>query len=85
MRMMDDTMLELGYKFAGTCNCNGLHTEKYKRGEYEIHIRPKSYKFGIKRFNALEGGWQPLSDLETKIKAINETIEKDMVLVTKKA
>lgn len=68
-------LLEMGYRFAGTCRCSGYFTEKYKNKKVEVRIRKTKYTFKVLEQNATLHSWQPLTNLE---KVINELAEKNI-------
>lgn len=37
---MKELLLQHGFKFDGTCKCNGVHNEKYRMGIHQFKIQP---------------------------------------------
>jgi hypothetical protein len=64
-----------GYIFAGTCNCGGYFTEKYRNGKYLIKWRKKRYLFKVIEDNCTLRNWQPIKNLE---QTLNELAKKDI-------
>lgn len=74
---MIEVLKKYGFKYVGSCNCNGIYTQKYKRGDYMIRWRSKRYKFVVQYLGKMTGGWQPVTELENKLKEINELLESN--------
>lgn len=71
------TLLE-SYKYrpAGSCQCDGLFTLKYRReGGYEVRWRKKSYSFKIKRNNETIKNWNQLALLKIHLEEIHGSLE----------
>lgn len=67
-------MQQYGFKSAGTCNCGGVYTEKYRCDTYLVRIRPRRYKFAIYEDGSRTMDWTDLSQLENKL---NEIFPRD--------
>lgn len=57
-----EKLLSLGFTYIGTCNCNGSHNKKYKRGEWLVYVTKSSYK--IKRNGSTIKGYSDIEGLE---------------------
>lgn len=73
---MIDLLKQYGFKYTGSCNCIGIFTEKYKKGEYMIKWRRKRYTFAIFLNNAKITGWLHVKDLEAKLKELKSEIDQ---------
>ena len=67
--MTDEILNEHGFKFSGTCHCDGFKTLKYRNGDYEIKWRINKYQFKLKKHGLTIQGW-------TSIKLLNEILEE---------
>lgn len=69
-------MLEIlnkyGYKPAGSCNCNGVFTLKYKNGDYLLKWRKSRYKFMVFEKGLSITSWLEVKELETKLNEIHQ-------------
>lgn len=61
---MKEILNQLGYKFTGTCNCDGYYTEKYKNGDYKVKWRVKKGTFKVLKFGMNVTGWQSCETLK---------------------
>jgi hypothetical protein len=77
---MTDLLTKYGFKSAGSCNCGGVFTQKYRCDTYLIRIRPRRYKFAIFDHGTRLLDWTDLKDLENKL---NELFPRDMEAVQK--
>jgi hypothetical protein len=71
-----DIFARHGYTYTGSCNCGGIYTEKWRKGEFIIRWRKKRYTFKV--MQAHEGTiltWQPIKLLEN---TLNELAKKNM-------
>lgn len=73
---MTDLLHQYGFKYTGSCNCNGIFTEKYKKGEYLIKWRRKRYTFCVVQNNSKITGWLPLKDMESKLKELTSELDQ---------
>ena len=73
---MTDLLHQYGFKYVGSCNSNGIFSEKYKKGEYMIKWRRKRYTFAIFLNNAKITGWSPIKDLEDKLKVLTSELDQ---------
>lgn len=55
-------LIELGFTYAGTCNCHGGLNKKYKRGEFLIYIKQSQFK--VKKFGTTIKGYSDIQGLE---------------------
>ena len=63
-----DILTSAGYKFKGTCQCDGFLTYKYIDDEgNEIRWRKNAHKFRISPAGKQRSGWLPLTVLYDKI------------------
>lgn len=67
---MREIMSKYGFNPAGTCNCGGIYTEKFRRGADLVRIRPRRYKFTIYHNGGVVLNWTDLKDLENKMNEI---------------
>ena len=74
MNSIKELMILYGYRFTGTCHCDGYTTEKYRNGDYELRWRKAKYQFRIKRNNRELMQWQPLTKLEQELKNIHAEV-----------
>lgn len=58
-----------GFEYTGSCNCGGVHTKKYKNGEYELRVRKHSFK--VKKNGITVSKWIPLIKLIETISELN--------------
>lgn len=75
-------MERYGFKPAGTCNCGGIYTEKYRCDTYLIRIRPRRYKFAIYDGGMQTVNWTALDQIEIKL---NEIFPRDKTATEAKA
>lgn len=70
---------ENGYRFTGTCNCDGMVTQKFDQTvgnkHYQIRWRKNRYLFRVLVDRLPLNGWSALTTLETFIKQLHETKE----------
>lgn len=59
---------EFGFVYAGSCNCDGSHTEKWKKGEYQLRI--KQTRFKIKQNGVTIKSWTPIDQLQTELQNV---------------
>lgn len=59
---MTEILKQYGFVFIGTCSCDGVYTEKYKLGDYQVRWRKKQGKFKVRRFDSSITQW--ISDKE---------------------
>lgn len=71
---MTDLLARYGFKAAGTCNCGGIYTQKFKCDTYLIRVRPRRYKFAIFDHGQRVMDWTDLKELENKL---NEVFPRD--------
>lgn len=57
-----ERLMELGFVFAGTCNCGGGFNKKYKRSEWLVYVT--SSKFKVKKNGSTVKGYADLAGLE---------------------
>lgn len=69
-----NVLLQLGYKFTGTCNCSGHYTLKFKMKPYSINIRTGQGKFRIQKYGVSVNNWMPLDQLPVQLKAIHTNV-----------
>ncbi len=62
-----------GFEYTGSCNCGGVHTEKYKSGEYELRLRKQSFK--VKKGGISITGYRPIIKLIETISELNVLAE----------
>lgn len=79
---MTDLLTRYGFKSAGSCQCGGAYTQKYKRDIYIIRIRPRRNKFAVFVMGGRLLDWTDLKELETKL---NEYFPRDTVAAEKEA
>lgn len=60
--MYEQKLIDLGFTFAGTCNCSGTQNRKYKRAEYLIYLTNNQFK--VKKFGTTVKGYTDLQKLE---------------------
>jgi len=71
---MTEILSKYGFKYSGSCNCNGVFTQKYKKGDYLVRVRKNRYKFMIQKGGKSTTIWLPTAELENKL---NEILESD--------
>lgn len=79
---MREKLKEYGFKPAGSCNCGGIYTEKYKCDSYLIRVRPRRYRFAIFESGGVIVNWTDLKELENKL---NEIFPRDTAVVPEEA
>lgn len=57
-----------GYTYTGKCHCDGVETEKYSSGPYEIRVRVRAQIFKVKQNGRSITQWIPISKLEDSLK-----------------
>lgn len=67
---MIDLLTARNFKAAGTCNCGGVYTQKYRCDAYLIRVRPRRYKFAIFDHGQRIVDWTDLKELENKLNEI---------------
>lgn len=60
-------LLKLGFTPSGSCNCNGQHNRKFKRGEWLVYIT--SSKFKVKKNGSTIKGYANIEGLEKYLQA----------------
>lgn len=65
---------EYGYRFLGTCTCDGWYTEKYMLNEYQVRIRIHQRKFKVRRYGGTIRNWKPTTELKKTIDELNTKI-----------
>lgn len=68
---MKDLLQRYGYKYDGTCNCDGHHTEKYSKDDYQLRIRTKRNQFKLKRGNHTLTAWAMIATLENTLNNVH--------------
>lgn len=58
-------LLQLGFTYAGTCNCSGAVNRKYKRGEFLVYITKSQFK--VKKSGSTIKGYSNIEGLEAYI------------------
>jgi hypothetical protein len=74
---MTETLRIHGFAAAGHCQCDGVHTMKYRRGKYLIKVRSRRYKFCVYEGGTTVRQWTDLSQLQTVLNElfpITETV-----------
>lgn len=61
--MQSSTINMFGFKYKGSCNCDGSLTEKWELGEYQLRI--KATRFKIKQNGSTIKSWTPIDQLQT--------------------
>lgn len=79
---MTETLTRYGFKSAGSCQCGGIYTQKYRCDTYLIRVRPRRYKFALYDHGTRLLDWTDLKELETKL---NEYFPRDTVAAEKEA
>lgn len=68
-----------GFRFTGTCQCDGLLTQKFERTEqgviYQIRWRKNRYLFRVTKNREPINEWSPVAAVETFIKNLHEIKE----------
>lgn len=82
---MLETLAKYGFKSAGSCNCNGIYTLKYKNGPYMVRIRKNRYTFAIQENGSYITSFTKLTELEKKLKELDESIQGNKKIVQTKA
>lgn len=59
---MRQLLESLGYKFTGTCNCDGYLTHKYKNGDYKIKWRIQRAQFKILKHGITVTNWESIAN-----------------------
>jgi hypothetical protein len=61
---MKETLLSCGFKFNGTCKCNGVYQEKYRKGIFEFKVAPGSqtWKLARHKHQIANGNYTNLQD-----------------------
>jgi hypothetical protein len=52
---------QYGFEYTGSCHCDGVHTEKYRAGEYEVRLRKHSFRIRKKGHTITQ--WIPMARL----------------------
>lgn len=60
-------LLKLGFTPAGSCNCNGQHNRKFKRGEWLVYITSTSFK--VKKNGSTVKGYADIKGIEKYLQA----------------
>lgn len=56
-----------GFTYHSSCSCDGHRTEKYRKPEYEVKIRPKQNRFRIRKNGSWLMQWTNITELENKL------------------
>lgn len=64
---------QYGFQYTGSCNCGGVHTEKYMNGIYELRLRKRTFK--LKKSGISITGYRPLIQLIETIADLNVLAE----------
>lgn len=64
---MIDLLTARNFKAAGTCNCGGAYTQKFRCNTYLVRVRPRKYKFDIFNRGQRMIEWTDLKELENKL------------------
>lgn len=69
-----------GFRFTGTCQCDGLLTQKFERTEqgviYQIRWRKNRYLFRLFKNRVAVNNWESIAGLEAYIKTLDDQIKK---------
>lgn len=64
---------QYGFEYTGSCNCGGVHTEKYRNGDYELRVSKHTFK--IRNKGITVSAWLPLIKLIETISELNVLAE----------
>lgn len=59
-----------GWQFTGHCMCDGLYTEKYRKGDYQVNWRKRRYAFRLKHKADFITNWINISELTKTIEEL---------------
>lgn len=71
---MKELLSKYGFKSDGTCQCDGHHTEKYKKDEFEVRIRTRSNLFKIKHGGRSMTQWVPTNKLQESLQNLSVNV-----------
>lgn len=60
---------QYGFEYTGSCNCDGVQTEKYKNGEWQLRHRPKHGVYKFKKNGRTVSEWVDQVRAEEFLKA----------------
>lgn len=69
---MTELFKQYGFEYTGSCQCDGRHTEKFRKGGYEIRVRIRNEVYKVKLDGRSQTQWNPLSMLEGSLKIITD-------------
>lgn len=67
---MHDLAEKYGFKYTGSCYCNGYYTEKFKRGDYKLRWRKKRHLGMILLYGSSITKWIKISDIDEALSKI---------------
>lgn len=67
---MNGLLIQHGFTFDGTCQCDGKLTEKYRKGEYQVRIRVRTNQFKLKHSGRSMTQWVPLAKLQESLENV---------------
>jgi hypothetical protein len=68
---MNEILTQYGFTYTGSCSCDGVYTEKYRNGDYQVRWRKKQGRFRIKQHGNTIVNWTPEIDIENRLKELN--------------
>lgn len=71
---MKELLTQYGFTFDGTCQCDGHHTEKYKKGNFQVRIRTRSNQFKIKHGGHSMTQWVPANKLSESLQNVVKNV-----------
>lgn len=75
---MTELLKQYGFDFKGSCSCDGVYSEKYRKGDYEVRWRKRKGIFKIRRFGVSLTGWIIESEIENYLKKYDvQTVQKE--------
>lgn len=72
--MTTEILTSHGFAYHSKCTCDGVYTEKYKNGEWEVRWRRWKYTFKLKKGHTSLTTWLPIDQL-------NAILEKEIKIV----
>lgn len=75
---LEEILLQNGYVYSGSCNCDGYETHNWKNTELRLEIKWRKYKGQvlILRGRKVIEMWFPVQDFSTKINLAHEMVNK---------
>lgn len=74
---MKDIFLQYGFKYEGSCHCDGYQSDKYRKGNYQVRHRVKRREFKVKKDGRTITQWIT----ENKLIETLETIQISTIAV----